>query len=303
MKSLIFFALSSRILRLIKSVIYLFLVIFSTSTLFAQNPTKNSYQIIPKDDLAESDYITTNQILPQNSEAIYPAQNQENSQGINSEQQGVIANDQEVNSSKPENPRSAIFLPKIPTPNRMFSADLSKPEVFVNSNDLIKKSGSFYQARGEVISLEGRVTDSFGVPISGAIIEIWQTNSAGKYQNLLEKNSKFLDVYFNMSGKAVTDNLGYYNFLTILPGSYLERAPHININIYHQDFGKIETELYFQDHPKNEFDYEYLSYNDEERKLLTARVELSDVFDATSMKKYFFDIFMNGVHKYKGFAN
>ncbi len=200
------------------------------------------------------------------------------------------------------NPRVAIFTPRPYTPNRLFSAELSKPENFVNSNNLIKKSGSFYQARGEVVHISGKVTDSFGVPISGAVIEVWQTNSAGKYQSLLESDSEFMDVHFNMSGKAITDNLGNYQFLTVMPGSYLNRAPHINANIYHEQFGKIETEIYFENHPRNKVDHEYLSYNEEEKELLTAKVKLSDMFNKKSYKICTFNIVMNGVHKYKSFG-
>lgn len=197
------------------------------------------------------------------------------------------------------NPRKEIFNPRTPTPNRIFSAELSKPDEFVSSNNLIKKTGSFYQAVGEVILLKGKVVDSFGVPISGAVVEIWQTNSAGKYQSLLDKDSEYMDVNFNMSGKAITDNLGNYSFLTIMPGSYLNRAPHINMNIYHQQFGKIETEVYFENHPKNESDYEYLSYNEEDRKLVTAKVKLSNIFDQNSYKECLFDVVMDGVDKFR----
>jgi protocatechuate 3,4-dioxygenase beta subunit len=155
---------------------------------------------------------------------------------------------------------------------------------------------------GEVILVKGKVTDPFGVPISGAIIEIWQTNSAGKYQNLLEKNSNLIDSHFNMSGKAITDNLGNYHFLTIMPGFYLNRAPHININIYHKDFDKIETEMYFEDHPSNLEDYEYLSYSDRDKELLTANVRLSNIFYKNSEKICIFNIVMNGIHKYKNYG-
>jgi protocatechuate 3,4-dioxygenase beta subunit len=201
-----------------------------------------------------------------------------------------------------ENPRSAIFNPRDITPNRLFSADLSRPISFISSNNMIRKAGSFYQAIGEVIHLKGMVTDSFGVPISGAVVDVWQTNSAGKYQSLLEKNSEFMDVNFNMSGRAVTDNLGNYHFLTVMPGSYLNRSPHINMNIYHKSFAKIETEIYFENHPKNFYDHEYLSYNDHERKLLTSKVRLSDIFNKRSNKICSFDIVMDGVHKYKSFG-
>ena len=199
--------------------------------------------------------------------------------------------------------RSIIFEPMISTPNRLFSANLSRPEIFSSSNNLAKKAGSFYRAKGEVIRLTGKVTDSFGVPISGAIIKIWQTNAAGKYQNLLIKNSDLIDVNFSMSGTATTDNLGNYNFLTIMPGTYLNRAPHINIDISHKQFGDISTEIYFEDHPKNKLDYQYLSYNKVDQNLLTAKVKLSNIFQQESQKICSFSIVMPGVHKYKNFRN
>jgi protocatechuate 3,4-dioxygenase beta subunit len=197
-----------------------------------------------------------------------------------------------------QNPPS-VFEPKKPTPLRFFSADISMPETFSTSNNLAKKPGAFYRAFGEVIFLQGKITDSFSVPIDGAIIEIWQTNSAGKYHTLLEPDSEYIDKYFNMSGRTVTNNLGQYHFITIMPGSNPGRAPHININIYHPKFGKLETEVYFQDHPYNLADYQYLSYQEDERKMLTAKVRTTNMFDAKSLKVCNFDIVMQGIHQYK----
>lgn len=195
-----------------------------------------------------------------------------------------------------------IFSPKAPTPTRIFSADLSIPEEFNKTNNLIQKTGSFYSAFGEPLFLQGAITDSFSVPITGAIVNIWQTNSAGKYQTLLEKSSDLIDKNFSMSGQAITDNLGKYSFITIVPGFYLNRAPHINFNIYHPKFGKLETEMYFEDHPKNATDYQYLSYVEEERKLLTAKVRLTDIFNSRSTKVATFNIVMKGVQQYKSFG-
>ncbi len=196
----------------------------------------------------------------------------------------------------------SLFTPKDPTPSRMFNANLSMPGYFETSNNLAKKVGAFYRAFGEIIFIQGKVTDSFNVPIFGAIIEIWQTNAAGKYHSLLEQNSEYIDKYFNMSGRAVTDNLGNYYFVTIMPGSYLGRAPHINMNIYHQKFGKIETEFYFENHPLNQSDYQYLSYSLKERKALTAKVRLSNITDSKSIKICTFNIIMTGTHDYKSFG-
>jgi protocatechuate 3,4-dioxygenase beta subunit len=196
---------------------------------------------------------------------------------------------------------SSIFIAKTPTPSRFFSADLSVPEIFSTTNNLVKKVGSFYRAFGEIIFIQGKITDSFGVPIEGAVVEIWQTNAAGKYHTLLESNSEYIDKYFNMSGKSITDNLGNYYFITILPGSNPGRAPHINMNIYHTRFGRLETEMYFKNHPYNETDYQYLAYSEEERKLLTADVFHSTVLNPGSIKLCTFNIILKGVHKFKKF--
>jgi protocatechuate 3,4-dioxygenase, beta subunit len=198
-------------------------------------------------------------------------------------------------------PSNELFSPRTPTPQRLFSANLSMPPQFGKTNNLMQKTGSFYAAAGELIYIHGTLTDSFGVPISGAVVEIWQTNSAGKYHSLLEQNSDLTDKNFNMSGRITTDNLGNYHFITIMPGFYLNRAPHINFNIYHPKFGKLETEMYFEDHPKNEEDYQYLSYSADERKLLTGIVRLKNIFDSRSTKIVNFNLVMAGTHQYKGF--
>ncbi len=217
----------------------------------------------------------------------------------------------EVEYDKKENKRAnkilsrdlSVFSPKTPTPGRFFTKNLSLPDHFVTSNNLAKKSGSFYRAHGEVIFLQGVVADSFGVPIHNAVIEIWQANAAGKYHTLLEPNSEYVDKFFNMSGRAITDNLGNYYFITVLPGANPGRAPHINFNIYHPKFGKLETEMYFEKHPLNKKDYQYLAYEDDDRNLLTATVNHSNMFNTKSIKVFTFNIVMKGIHQYKGFDN
>lgn len=197
----------------------------------------------------------------------------------------------------------SIFKPKKPTPSRFFTSNLSVPDKFVTSNNLAKKVGSFYRAHGEIIFVQGVVSDSFGVPIHNAVIEIWQANAAGKYHTLLEPDSEYVDKFFNMSGRSITDNLGNYYFITVLPGSNPGRAPHINFNIYHPKFGKLETEMYFEKHPLNDSDYQYLSYDEDDRKMLTADVHHSNMFNTKSIKVFTFNITLKGIHYYKGFNN
>ena len=194
-----------------------------------------------------------------------------------------------------------IFNPMRPTPARLFLADLSLPEKFGSTNNLAKKPGSFFRAFGEVIFLQGRITDSFGVPITDAVVKIWQKNAAGKYHSLLDSRSEYIDKYFSMSGVSITDNLGNYSFITILPGGSPGRAPHINMNVTHPKFGKLQTEVYFADHPFNENDFQYMSYSPEDREDLTAKVEHTEILNTKSIKLCTFDIVMTGVQQFKGF--
>lgn len=194
-----------------------------------------------------------------------------------------------------------IFSPKKQTPNGLLIHTISKPEVFNINNDLTRYVGSFYVSVGELLYLKGTITDAFGVPIEGAIVKIWQTNSAGKYQTLLKEKDEFYDDNFVMSGTSKTDNLGRYGFKTIFPSYFGERAPHINILIHHPKFGEIQTEIYFDKHPLNNKDPHYTSYTEEDRKMLTAKVKNIDDLQPEEGKIAIFNIVMDGVHSYKGF--
>jgi protocatechuate 3,4-dioxygenase beta subunit len=104
-----------------------------------------------------------------------------------------------------------------------------------------------------------------------------------------------------MSGRAITDNLGNYHFITIMPGSNPGRAPHINMNVYDPKFGKLETEMYFDKHQYNSSDYQYLAYSENERKAITADVKNTNILVPESIKLCTFNIVLKGIHQYKKF--
>ena len=194
-----------------------------------------------------------------------------------------------------------MFNPKKQTPNVLIVDNITKPDEFNKSNNLLRKAGSFKKAKGEPLYIKGVVKDAFGVPISNVKIKIWQTNSAGKYQNLLNKFSPYYDKNFLTSGESITDNMGKYEFITVFPGFYDDRAPHINMVITHEKFGIIETEFYFKGHFLNEKDVQYLSYSEEDKKALTANVYYLDDKDYKKGKIAVFNIIMDGIHEYKRF--
>ena len=73
---------------------------------------------------------------------------------------------------------------------------------------------------GERIVVHGRVTDEDGRPISGALLEVWQANAAGRYRHQVDDHPAPLDPNFSGGGRCLSDGEGRYRFITIKPGSY-----------------------------------------------------------------------------------
>ena len=93
------------------------------------------------------------------------------------------------------------------------------------------------RALGQIIDLSGRVLRTDGSPVSGARLEIWQANAAGRYTNPIDKNPAPVDP--NFEGVALLKSAadGSYRILTVKPGAYPDpaggmRAPHIHFDVH-----------------------------------------------------------------------
>ena len=71
---------------------------------------------------------------------------------------------------------------------------------------------------GERIIVRGRVVDGDGHAVSNSLIEIWQANAAGRYAHAKDNHPAPLDPNFTGTGRTLTDNDGFYSFVTIKPG-------------------------------------------------------------------------------------
>src|SRR5437762_3003239 len=76
-------------------------------------------------------------------------------------------------------------------------------------------------AKGELIEICGKVTQADGRALDNVILEIWQADAQGRYDN---------PGFFGW-GRAATDAQGLYRFRTIMPGAPRGRAPHVNFII------------------------------------------------------------------------
>ena len=100
-------------------------------------------------------------------------------------------------------------------------------------------------------------------PLTGALLDVWQTNDRGLYSNLLGLN--FLSLNFlsradpkkpgayNLRGRMRTDDRGRYRFESVLPGRYplwvLTRPRHIHFRVSHPGHCTLVTQLYVADDP------------------------------------------------------
>jgi protocatechuate 3,4-dioxygenase beta subunit len=68
-------------------------------------------------------------------------------------------------------------------------------------------------------------------PIAGALVEIWQCDSAGRYSEYPQPGYDGTGQTF-LRGVQTTDASGSVTFTTIYPGWYAGRATHIHVNVY-----------------------------------------------------------------------
>jgi protocatechuate 3,4-dioxygenase alpha subunit len=93
------------------------------------------------------------------------------------------------------------------------------------------------QAGKDSIQVTGRVTELDGRPLDNVVLEIWQADAEGRYDN---------PDFFGW-GRAATDAKGVYSFRTIRPGRVQGRAAHINFLILYSGLMRqLQTTMFFE---------------------------------------------------------
>ncbi len=132
----------------------------------------------------------------------------------------------------------------------MNEGPLYPPTAIPWASDLTQVPGKAGRARGQLLYLFGTITDRKCRPVSGAVVEIWQTDNNGIYKHPRQPNQDSLDPHFRYFGRTKTQEDGSYLFKTIVPIKYrfygLERAPHIHIRMRHHEQGSLLTEVEFE---------------------------------------------------------
>lgn len=69
---------------------------------------------------------------------------------------------------------------------------------------------------GAPLRVTGRITDLAGAGLGPSLVEVWQANGAGVYEN----QEPDLQPEFNLRGRLVTDSLGRFSFQSVRPKGY-----------------------------------------------------------------------------------
>ena len=109
---------------------------------------------------------------------------------------------------------------------------------------------------GEKIRIEGTIFDGDGMPISDAMLEIWQADAQGRYASPLD-NRALPNTNFTGFGRSATDKSGVFSFDTIKPGAVSGangsiQAPHVVFCIFSRGMlRQVYTRMYFSDEADN----------------------------------------------------
>ncbi|MCD8515393.1 MAG: protocatechuate 3,4-dioxygenase [Burkholderiaceae bacterium] len=135
-----------------------------------------------------------------------------------------------------------------------------------HDNDLLR-NGTLAYGRGQPAWVEGTVVDPEGRPVKGAVVEIWQCDTRGRYHH--PGDGGRADPAFQGFGRTEVDRDGAYRFRTIRPAPYTGRTPHIHVKVRLDAHELLVTQLYVEGEPLNERDGLWRRLSPEGRRALT----------------------------------
>lgn len=94
---------------------------------------------------------------------------------------------------------------------------------------------------GVLLTLTGTVSDPNCVSVGAALLDFWQCDSNGVYDN----------TGYTLRGHQYTDGAGDFSLATIIPASYTDdtgtRTPHIHVKVQAPNGPILTTQLFFPD--------------------------------------------------------
>ncbi|MEC4573114.1 carbohydrate-binding protein [Streptomyces virginiae] len=97
---------------------------------------------------------------------------------------------------------------------------------------------------GTRLTVTGYVFGRACLPVAGALLDFWQADAHGAYDN----------VRYRLRGHQYTDSRGSFALTTIVPGLYPGRTRHLHVKVQAPGRPVLTTQLYFPNEPRNNTD-------------------------------------------------
>lgn len=97
---------------------------------------------------------------------------------------------------------------------------------------------------GVALLLTGRVLYTNCRPVERALLDFWQADGDGEYDN----------DGFRLRGHQFSARGGRYRLETVVPGEYSTRTPHVHLKVQARELSPLTTQLYLPGEPANERD-------------------------------------------------
>lgn len=156
-----------------------------------------------------------------------------------------------------------------------------KREQLDKDADLTRVEGRAEGAAGEVIMIHGRVVDEAGVAVAGALLDLWQANSYGRYDHEDDPNPAPIDPNFQGWAQLRSDAAGRFSIRTIKPGAYpvsdnWTRPPHLHFKVAKRGYRELTTQMFFAGDVLNEKDSLFREIPADQRQRVTVEFRTTD---------------------------
>jgi protocatechuate 3,4-dioxygenase beta subunit len=144
-------------------------------------------------------------------------------------------------------PSPASDVQLAPTPECGDDDDVTPPQIegpYFTPNSPERVSLREPGISGTRLVLTGSVLTTACQPVARALVDFWQCDGNGIYDNS----------GYRLRGHQFTDSNGRYRLETIVPGIYTGRTRHIHVKVQAPNRPILTTQLYFPDEPANRTD-------------------------------------------------
>jgi protocatechuate 3,4-dioxygenase beta subunit len=97
---------------------------------------------------------------------------------------------------------------------------------------------------GTRLNLSGRVLSASCSPVAHALLDFWQADASGHYD----------DSGFRLRGHLFSNDQGEFALETVVPGLYPGRTQHIHVKVQAPGSPVLTTQLYFPGQARNQQD-------------------------------------------------